>query len=384
MPLIAVDRAQKTVPLWEKTLKEQIRTGQAIPLISSKVIHDLFLGGQADLVRDYADYVRRALPVKDTGGVRSPSGQAEGVLPFPCADYIKYLLAGPDEGDPAPLRLDGDDLLQLARFKRITDEQIKSDASLQIDYLDFIKNRFFYLARDQKVPDHLLKAVETQFDHLKFSEFPDRLGFPNFEGTPEHPLLILAGFPFRIYLTTSHHNFVEMALRAAGKAPRMEFCRWHPGLEELVPSVFETDSVLEPGKRYQPTDKEPLVYHLFGHDDHLESLVLTDDDYLRFLIAISQNRGQNTDPIPKQVRGAMAYSALILLGYELHSWDFRVLFWGVIKTEAMNQVGVSIQVKRSQLEQKYFERYLQTMANCEVFWGGVEEYTRYLLDEVRV
>jgi hypothetical protein len=382
MPLIARDRPQKTVPLWEKTLKEQIRTGQAIPLISSRVIRDLFLGGQADLVEEYAHHVKRRLQVKKDGG-GSLSGQVEEVSPSQYADYIKYLLTDPDEGAPAPFRLDGDDLLQIAKFKRITDEEIKSDASLQIDYLDFVKSRFYYLARDQKVPDHLLKAVETKFDHLRFSEFPDRLGFPNFERTPEHPLLILAGFPFRIYLTTSHHNFIEMALRAAGKEPRMELCRWHEGLER-IPSVFETKSVLEPDKKYQPTDKEPLVYHLFGHDDHPESLVLTDDDYLRFLIAISQNRGKDTDPIPKLVRRVMSHSALILLGYELHSWDFRVLFWGVIKSEALNQVGVSIQVKRSQLEQRYFERYLQTMANCEVFWGSVEEYTRYLLDEVRV
>jgi hypothetical protein len=276
----------------------------------------------------------------------------------------------------------------MTKFKRITDPQIKSEANLQTDYLDFIKSRFFDLAREQ-APQHLLSVVEARFDDLKFSEFPSRLGYPNLAQTPNHPLLVLAGFPFRLYLTTSQHNFVELALRAAGKEPRMEFCRWHQGLLERMTPVFETNSMLEPDKRYQPTDKEPLVYHLFGHDDYPDSLVLTEDDYLRFLIAISQNRSQtNTDPIPQQLRGPISYSALILLGYELYGWEFRVLFWGLIQSEARksseeHQVGVSIQVKPSELEQKFFEQYLQTMANCQVFWGSVAEYTQHLLTDLR-
>lgn len=381
MPLIARDRPKKTIPWWEKTLKEQIKTGQAVPIISGQVIHDLIFGGQANLVKAYANHIKSTLPDKNNGGQLRSDGARDGLETL-CANYIRYLLSD-SEPDQADLpQLGGDDFLLLTKFKQITDDQIKSVAHLQRHYLDFIKSQFYYLARDHHVPEHLLKVVETKFDDLKFSEFPDKLGFPNFEQAPDHPLLILAGLPFRIYLTTSHHNFIELALRAAGKEPRIEFCRWHQGLEH-VPSVFETNSILEPNKKYEPTDKEPLVYYLFGHDDYPESLVLTDDDYLRFLIAISRNRGQNTDPIPKQIRGTMSYSALILLGYELYSWDFRVLFWGVIQSETMNQVGVSIQAKRNELEQKYFELYLRTVANCEVFWGTVEAYTQYLLENLR-
>ena len=407
MPFVSTDRPRKRIPLWEKTLRQQIRGGQAIPVISGEVIRDHFLGGQADMIRDYADHVKNALRGDDPVGQFS-SGQignampsfdagpeaeveaedmhrTEEILPLQGANYIKYLMTDPTRIDPAQFPLGGDDLLQMTKFKRITDTQIKSDASLRTDYLDFIKNRFYCLARNNKVPEHLLNAVEAKFDDLKFSEFPERLGFPSLKNATEHPLMILARFPFRIYVTTSHHNFIERALREAEKHPRMEFCRWHEGLRQRddIPQIFETKSVLDRDKKYIPTDKEPLVYHLLGHDDYPESLVLTDDDYMRFLIAVSRNPGPNFDPALTRIRGDMSNFALILLGYELHSWDFKVLFWGMIHSEAQKpedqkQAGISIQVRRSQLEQSYYKRYLQKMASCEVFWGDIKEYTQHL------
>ncbi len=355
MPRFGKDRHTKVVPPWEKNLQAQIKSGQAVPLICGRVINDLVLGGQADLVKGYADHIKDALQDKYEP---SKSASEKGNVPPVYANYIKHLLSAEDDADNLP-PLHSDHLLQMTKFKRIIDREMESDAILKSDYLNFIKNRFYDLAEAKGTPEHLLKVVETRFDDLKLSEFPEQLGYPNFED--DHPLMILAGLPFHIYLTTSHHNFIEMALRVAGKEPRVEFCRWHRGLEKSEPSVFETPSILEPDKTYQPNDKEPLVYHLYGYDDYPESLVLTEDDYLCFLIAISQHKGQGADAIPKKIREVMSYSALILLGYELHSWDFRVLFWGLISESIKlstrdEQVSVSIQVKRSPIEQEYFKQ----------------------------
>jgi hypothetical protein len=379
MPRFGKDRRKKVVPPWEKNLQAQIKSGQAVPLICGKVVNDLVLGGQADLVKGYADHIKDALQDKYESGKSAPD---QDNVPPVYAHYIKHLLSDDDDSLPP---LHSDHLLQMTKFKRVIDREMESDAILKSDYLNFIKNRFYDLAKAKGTAEHLLKVVETRFDDLKLSEFPEQLGYPKFED--DHPLMILAGLPFKIYLTTSHHNFIEMALRAAGKEPRVEFSRWHRRLESK-PSVFETPSILEPDKTYQPNDKEPLVYHLYGYDDYPESLVLTEDDYLRFLIAISQHKGQHTDAIPTKIREVMSYSALILLGYELHSWDFRVLFWGLISESIKlsagdEQVSVSIQVKRSPIEQEYFEQYLKDAAKCKVFWGDIHEYTRYLLESLR-
>ena len=99
----------------------------------------------------------------------------------------------------------------------------------------------------------------------------------------------MADFDLPIYLTTSYHNFIEVALKRAGKEPRTEICRWHKGLES-IPSVFDDED-------YEPTKDEPLVYHLHGSDLHPESLVLSEDNYLEFLVAISVHKGKDQDLI---------------------------------------------------------------------------------------
>jgi hypothetical protein len=183
------------------------------------------------------------------------------------------------------------------------------------------------------------------------------------------PLLTLAEFPLPIYLTTGYHDFIETALKRAGKAPRTEICRWHKGLES-IPSVFEGD--------YLPSKDEPLVYHLHGSDTYPDSLVLTENDYLEFLVAIAQEMGRGTDPIPKRVRQAMADSSLILLGYGLQNWDFRVLFWGLIKPRPLQHASVAIQLVPGEEEKRYLQEYLRREAKFEVYWGDIGEYLQEL------
>ena len=212
-----------------------------------------------------------------------------------------------------------------------------------------------------------MAELEEEFDDVVFPEFSQRLGYPRFTTAPD-PLLILAELPLPIYLTTSYHNFVEVALRQLGKQPRTEICRWHSGLEGR-PSVFDDD--------YQPTPEEPLVYHLHGLDTFPGSMVLTEDDYLEFLVAISQNVGRGADPIPRRVRQAMADSSLLLLGYDLHSWDLRVLFWGLIKPRPLQQTSVSIQVRPGEVEREYLQKYLDEF-EFKVYWGTIEQYLQEL------
>ncbi len=53
------------------------------------------------------------------------------------------------------------------------------------------------------------------------------------------------------------------------------------------------------------------------------------------------------------------------------------------KAEAMSKMGISVQVRRNdEVEQMFFEQYLQQDANCEVYWGTVEEYTNSLRENL--
>ena len=42
----------------------------------------------------------------------------------------------------------------------------------------------------------------------------------------DEPHRVLAGLPLPIFLTTNYDDFMTQALRARGKQPEQEFCRW--------------------------------------------------------------------------------------------------------------------------------------------------------------
>ena len=328
MPRIRTGQ-RKVSKTWQQTIVERIRTGKVVPVISNSVGNNLVLGGDDRLVSDYANYI----------------------------DY--------------PL-IHKDNLARMTQFISVTDEGVTDPRVIKEDYINFVKNKLFDLAELDGISAEVLAELEEEFDDVIFSEFSERLGYPQLAQGQIDPLLILAQFPLPVYLTTGYHNFIEVALKRAGKNPRTEICRWHSGLEG-IPSVFD-----EP---YQPSQEEPLVYHLHGVDDFPGSLVLTEDDYLEFLITIAQNVGGGTDPIPRRVRQALADSSLVLLGYNLSNWDFRVLFWGLIKPRPLQQTSVSIQLVPDEVERIFLQRYLSEF-EFRIYWGDIHQYTQELRREL--
>jgi len=320
MPRIRTGQ-RKIARTWQQTIAERIRSGKVVPVIGNSIGNDLIFGGHDNLIGAYAKYTN-----------------------FP---------------------LDDRNLARIAQFISVIDENITDPRVLKEDYINFVKNKLFDRAESGNITPDILAELEEEFDDVTFSEFAERLGYPRFEQGIDDPLLTLAGFPLPIYLTTCYHNFIEAALRRAGKQPRTEICHWHKGLEG-IPSLFDDD--------YQPTEDEPLVYHLHGFDSYPGSLVLTEDDYMDFLVAISQNIGREADPIPRRVRQAMADSSLILVGYGLRNWDFRSLFWGLIKPRPIQQTSVSVQLLPDDVEKHYLQTYLSEF-EFKVFWGTIQEYT---------
>ena len=324
MPRIARDQiiANRTP---QETLAEKVKAGKAVPLISNVVDHDLLLQGHQALVQDY---VKR--------------------IEYPWAHLY--------------------DLAHITQVRSVT--HFSTDFfAMRKEYLDLIKNRLCDIAEDEGVTKELREEAEAQFDAMDFTALAKVLGYPRFADGPDHPLLLLASLDLPIYLTTSYHTVLEAALTRAGKRPHTEFCRWQQRLEGL-PSGYEGD--------YQPTRADPLVYHLYGLDRYPESLVLTEDDYLEFLVAISRDMSRETDRIPKRVRQALADSSLILLGYDLHSWEFRTLFWGLIKCRPpIQQENVSVQVAPDDKEKPYLDKYLSE-ARFRVVWEEVYQYIREL------
>lgn len=329
MPRIRTGQ-KKVARTWQQTIAERMRLGRVVPIISNVIGNDLVLGGDEKLLEGYAKYTNYPLTA------------------------FKHLS-------------------RVAQFISVTDEGATDPRVIKEDYVNFVKNRLFDLAEQEGISQDILTDLEEEFDDLVLSEFAARLGYPKLDQGQIEPLLILAQFPLPIYLTTSYHDYIEVALRRAGKKPRTEICRWHKGLDGIA-SVFDDE-------QYQPSKDEPLVYHLHGYDAYPGSLVLTEDDYMEFLVAISQNVGRGVDPIPRRVRQAMADSSLVLLGYNLCNWDFRVLFWGLIKPRPLAQTSVSVQLVPDEIQRNYLQRYLNVF-EFQIYWGDIHQYTEELRAEL--
>ena len=195
---------------------------------------------------------------------------------------------------------------------------------------------------------------------------------PDFSEANE-PHGILADLPLPVYLTTNYDSFMVQALEASGKKPQREYCRWNETIK-YNPSIFDDAG-------YQPDSQNPVVFHLHGLDKVPESLVLTDDDYLDFLINISKE--QNL--LPHLIQRAMAGSSLLFIGYSLEDWTFRVLFRGLVNSteSALRRISVAVQLppdapeSTQRLIQKYRNMYFDKI-DIRIHWGNARNFVEEL------
>ncbi|MGP0065099.1 MAG: CHAT domain-containing protein [Isosphaeraceae bacterium] len=193
------------------------------------------------------------------------------------------------------------------------------------------------------------------------------------------PHAILARLPFPVYVTTNADDQLRRALVEAGKAPRVELCQWHSRPECRWPaSAFDDET-------YQPTLKEPLVYHLFGQLREPETMVVTEDDYFDYLIGSTKN----SKLVPTVVKEALARSALLFLGFRLEEWDFRVLFRGLLAqgdrsklSDRFTHVAAQIDPEEGrhidpEKARRYLENYFKK-AQISIYWGSVHDFVKDL------
>lgn len=199
------------------------------------------------------------------------------------------------------------------------------------------------------------------------------IGPPDFK-EPDEPHGVLADLPLPVYMTTNYDDFMVQALASRHKDPKKELCRWNKYIK-AQPSVFERES------NYEPTPANPVVFHLHGHDEVVESLVLTHDDYLDFLVNISRDAAL----IPPRIQRAMAGASLLFIGYSLEDWSFRVLFRGLVNSteSTLRRVSVAVQLSpespnaSQEKTQEYLDEYFNTM-DMRVFWGTAREFAAEL------
>jgi hypothetical protein len=226
--------------------------------------------------------------------------------------------------------------------------------------------QFMAIQNDPMVPK---EEIQKEFENIKA---------PDFSNINE-PHAFLADLPLPIYITTNYDDFMIKALKHFNRDPRREFSRWNKIIKAHQPNIFDED--------FTPSAANPLVFHLHGHTEMLESMVITEDDYLDFLIKISED----SNLLPFKIREAFAGTSLLFLGtsllflgYQLTDWDFRVLFRSLVGylEKSLTRTHVSVQLlpvgdtvsdEEKEKTQRYFDRYFQKL-EIRVYWGKCQEF----------
>jgi len=208
-----------------------------------------------------------------------------------------------------------------------------------------------------------------------FKVDPPNFSIKDYENTP-HAVLADTNLP--IYITTNYDTLMEEALMNRGKdmdkKPVSEYCRWNPFLEEFA----EDKSIFNNDPQYKPTVNRPLVYHLHGRIDVPESLVLTERDYIDFIINMSKEERR----LPQVIRKALATTSLLFVGYSLEDINFRVIYQGIMSmlspSYQLPSVAVQLPPSISEMNKhaviEYLNKYTKNMFKVDVFWGDAEEF----------
>ena len=195
------------------------------------------------------------------------------------------------------------------------------------------------------------------------------------------PYDILARLDLPLYMTTNYDKFMELALsKDRSKSPQSEFCRWNDELLKYartfgIPSVFNK-------KGYEPTPVNPLVYHILGDIEVPKSMVLTEKEYLQFMVELNKNEDII---IPTKIQKKLQKSSLLFLGYNLEDINFRSVFQGLLNflgflSAEERKICIAVQSpptisNKDQLKmQKYIDQYITNVFQIRVSWKNLSEF----------
>lgn len=198
----------------------------------------------------------------------------------------------------------------------------------------------------------------------------------------DHPYTILSRLNASIYINASPDRMMLRSLQAVEKNPEEVIGAWRRKVNK-VPKEPEPQNI-------KPNPASPWVYQIFGRfgDDYRDTLVLTEDDFLDYLVATSTYK-----LMPITVRGELVENSLLFLGFQLDDLRFRVLFRLIMTMEGtetlrdFSHVGVQINpdehsfadVERAR---RYIESYFQEgkggAPSISIYWGTAADFLKEL------
>ncbi|MEE9568113.1 MAG: SIR2 family protein [Candidatus Binatia bacterium] len=160
-----------------------------------------------------------------------------------------------------------------------------------------------------------LQRVSLCFEeHLSRDELVDGLNRHLRDGKKPSPaLMMLAGLPFKIFVTTNYDRLLESALSKFEKDPVTFVYNPHPDPNKPIPDMTK-----------DPTVERPLLFKMHGDLNQRDSIVITDEDYITFVQRMSDKEALH--PVPRTVRFRMQRWPMLFVGYSLRDYNFRLIF----------------------------------------------------------
>ena len=141
--------------------------------------------------------------------------------------------------------------------------------------------------------------------------------------------LDLAALPFEICVTTSFDRFLINAFeQTSGKSPTHDYYDYRSG---RVPNLTEPDV------------DHPLVYGLYGDVDDSQSLVITENDLLEFLVSII--KGQPKLPALLVERFKDPRTSFLFVGFGFYHWHLRILLH-VLRAQQRRNRSIALEHER--------------------------------------
>ena len=134
-------------------------------------------------------------------------------------------------------------------------------------------------------------------------------------------------------ITTNYDTLFERALRRTEKDPFI--------------TEFDPDGE-RPTRDYpkdrDPSPEKPFVFKMHGDVNVPESIVVTDEDYISFILRM--NAADRFHPVPETFRFRFANWPTIFVGYSLLDYNLRLLFktlrWKVDKAQRPTSYSVDV------------------------------------------
>jgi len=126
---------------------------------------------------------------------------------------------------------------------------------------------------------------------------------------PSPMLRALAELDFPLVITTNYDQLFESALRGADKVPRV--------------TVYQPNGKATKDYR-DPQVDSPIVFKIHGDIEDAETIVITDEDYIQFVLRMSDK--EPYDPVPLTLKYYLTDWTTLFVGYSLLDYNLRLLF----------------------------------------------------------